>query len=143
VCELKGVEYTDRKAKEAAAAAAAEQARREGEAAAAARDARMQDWTEEEVRLLQKALNKHPQARGPDVPCSPYAIRAKQDRASSQLICRNASRRAERLRQRGSAARSPGAASPTDTPHSASVSHSWSLVHSCQGGATCPIPRAK
>ena len=60
--ELQGVEETQRRAKAKAAAAVAAAAAAEKRAAVKAKVARMRQWEEEEIRMLEKALDKFPQA---------------------------------------------------------------------------------
>lgn len=59
--ELQGAEETDRRAKEKAVKQAAAEAAAEKRKATLARVERMKDWDDEEVRMLEKALDKFPQ----------------------------------------------------------------------------------
>ena len=59
--ELQGVEETQRRAKARAAAAVAAAAAAEKRAAVKAKVTRMRQWEEEEIRMLEKALEKFPQ----------------------------------------------------------------------------------
>ena len=59
--ELQGEEETQRRAKARAAAAMAAAAAAEKRAAAKAKVARMRQWEEEEIRMLEKALERFPQ----------------------------------------------------------------------------------
>ena len=59
--ELQGAEETERRAKERAVKAAAAEAAAEKRKATQARVERMKEWDEEEIRMLEKALEKFPQ----------------------------------------------------------------------------------
>ena len=59
--ELQGAEETERRAKERALKVAAAEAAAEKRKATQARVERMKEWDEEEVRMLEKALDKFPQ----------------------------------------------------------------------------------
>ena len=59
--ELQGAEETERRAKEKAAKAVAAEAAAEKKKATQARVERMKEWDDEEVRMLEKALEKFPQ----------------------------------------------------------------------------------
>lgn len=59
--DLQGAEETERRAKEKAVKAAAAEAAAEKRKATQARVERMKDWDDEEVRMLEKALEKFPQ----------------------------------------------------------------------------------
>lgn len=59
--DLQGAEETDRRAKEKAVKTAAAEAAAEKRKATQARVERMKDWDDEEVRMLEKALEKFPQ----------------------------------------------------------------------------------
>ena len=59
--ELQGAEETERRAKEKAVKVAAAEAAAEKRKATQARVERMKDWDDEEVRMLEKALDKFPQ----------------------------------------------------------------------------------
>ena len=61
--ELQGAEETERRAKEKAVKAAAAEAAAEKKKATQARVERMKEWDDEEVRMLEKALEKFPQVR--------------------------------------------------------------------------------
>lgn len=63
--ELQGAEETDRRAKEKAIKSAAAEAAAEKRKATLARVERMKDWDDEEVRMLEKALDKFPQVGVP------------------------------------------------------------------------------
>ena len=59
--DLQGAEETERRAKEKAIKTAAAEAAAEKRKATQARVERMKDWDDEEVRMLEKALEKFPQ----------------------------------------------------------------------------------
>lgn len=59
--ELQGAEETERRAKERAVKEAAAEAAAEKRKATQARVERMKEWDEEEIRMLEKALEKFPQ----------------------------------------------------------------------------------
>lgn len=59
--ELQGAEETERRAKERAIREAAAEAAAEKRKATQARVERMKEWDEEEIRMLEKALEKFPQ----------------------------------------------------------------------------------
>ena len=59
--ELQGAEETERRSKEKAARVAAAEAAAEKRKATQARVERMKEWDDEEVRMLEKALEKFPQ----------------------------------------------------------------------------------
>lgn len=59
--ELQGAEETERRAKDRAVKAAAAEAAAEKRKATQARVERMKEWDEEEIRMLEKALEKFPQ----------------------------------------------------------------------------------
>lgn len=59
--ELQGAEETERRSKEKAVKAAAMEAAAEKRKATQARVERMKEWDDEEVRMLEKALEKFPQ----------------------------------------------------------------------------------
>ena len=61
--ELQGAEETERRSKEKAAKEAAAEAAAEKRKATLARVERMKEWDDEEVRMLEKALEKFPQVR--------------------------------------------------------------------------------
>ena len=68
--DLQGAEETERRAKEKAVKTAAAEAAAEKRKATQARVDRMKDWDDEEVRMLEKALEKFPQVSGPSsFPC--------------------------------------------------------------------------
>lgn len=83
--ELQGAEETDRRAKEKAVKQAAAEAAAEKRKATLARVERMKDWDDEEVRMLEKALDKFPQVGIPlPLPLLPSAMRL---RAKFDLGC--------------------------------------------------------
>jgi bacterioferritin (cytochrome b1) len=59
--ELQGAEETERRAKDRAVKEAAAEAAAEKRKATQARVERMKEWDEEEIRMLEKALEKFPQ----------------------------------------------------------------------------------
>ncbi len=59
--ELQGAEETERRAKERAVKEAAAEVAAEKRKATQARVERMKEWDEEEIRMLEKALEKFPQ----------------------------------------------------------------------------------
>ena len=63
--DLQGAEETERRAKEKAIKSAAAEAAAEKRRATQARVERMKDWDDEEVRMLEKALEKFPQVGAP------------------------------------------------------------------------------
>ena len=68
--DLQGAEETERRAKEKAIKTAAAEAAAEKRRATQARVERMKDWDDEEVRMLEKALEKFPQVGAPFFLCN-------------------------------------------------------------------------
>ena len=74
--ELQGAEETERRSKEKAAKEAAAEAAAEKRKATQARVERMKEWDDEEVRMLEKALEKFPQvSTALPVAVTPFVLR--------------------------------------------------------------------